>query len=109
MGIPASLHPNPCTPPALPVLLYSLWLHILLWQSLVCGARAETPSAPTPACLLTGGAQGLSGVNELFSASASLCAKRGESVPLVSEGKDNLKDILTPKFVIKELSFVGNP
>lgn len=59
-----SLHPNPCTPPTLPVLLSSLWLLILLWQSLFCGASAHAASAPTPACLLAGGAQGLSGVNE---------------------------------------------
>lgn len=52
-----SLHSNLFHPPTFPVLLPSLWLPILRWEGLVWGARAKTPSAPTPACLLTGGSQ----------------------------------------------------
>lgn len=76
---------------------------------MVCGARAEIPSVPTPACLLTGGAQGWCGVGELFSASASLYAKRAKSVPLISPSGVNLKDVLIPKCVIKELNPDGSP
>lgn len=71
-----SLHPDPFPPPTFPVLLPSLWLLIFGWQSLVCGARAEMPSALTPACLLTGGAWASGGVVS-FSVPLHPCVQKG--------------------------------
>lgn len=68
-----TLPPDPFPPPAFPGLLPSLWLFILGWQRLICGARAEKQSAPTPALW------GWGGGGELFNASASLCTKRGKT------------------------------
>lgn len=104
-----SLHPNPFPPLTFPVLLPSLLLLTLRWQSLVCGARAEILSAPTPACLLMGGAEDLGWCWSAFQFLCVPMCKRGKSVPLISPSGVNLKDVLISKCVIKELDPVGSP